>query len=310
VGNKLKNLIAAALMLLPLLVVNGVQAQSLKGSPTSIENQYRAAHSYGYTFVKSSGSVRGLVNSGRLVRVNTDSHLVLHDVSFPYVVPGAKVFLDRLSVQYHRACGEKLTVTSLLRPKDRQPANSAAKSVHPAGMAIDLRVPRERKCHSWLEKTLLALEKDRVLDVTRERRPPHYHVAVFVERYEVRLARMSGSQRQWHGQSYVVRRGDTLSGISIRTGVRVAQLRLVNGLRSNLIKVGQKLRLPDENAVASNAGGADRLASNEMTYRVNRGDTLWDIAIRYGTSVQHLRRTNGRINDRLKIGQVLKISKG
>ena len=307
----MKNLIATALMLLVPLSVSLAQAQSLKGSSASIENQYRAAHAYGYTFVKSSASVRGLVDTGRLVRVNTDNHLVLHDVSFPYVVPGARVFLDRLSAQYHRACGEKLTVTSLLRPKNRQPANSARKSVHPAGMAIDLRIPRERKCHSWLEKTLLALEKDRVIDVTRERRPPHYHVAVFVERYEVRLAGMSRSvQAGERGQRYVVRRGDTLSGISVRTGVRVAQLRAANGLRSNLIKVGQKLRLPDTNALASNVGGAERLASNEMTYRVNRGDTLWDIAIRYGTSVQHLRQTNGRINDFLKIGQVLKISKG
>ena len=307
----MKNLIATALMLLSLLGGSLAQAQTLKGSPTSIENQYRAAHAYGYTFAKNSGSVRGLVNSGRLVKVNADNQLALHDVSFPYVVPGAKVFLDRLSAQYHRACGEKLTVTSLLRPKDRQPANSAAKSVHPAGMAIDLRVPRERKCHSWLEKTLLALEKDRVIDVTRERRPPHYHVAVFVERYEIRLAEMSRSlQGGANAQGYVVRRGDTLSGISIRTGVRVAQLRAVNGLSSNLIKIGQKLQLPDTNSVASDVGRPDSLASNEMTYRVNRGDTLWDIAIRYGTSVQHLRRTNGRINDFLKIGQVLKISKG
>lgn len=307
----MKNLMATTLMLLSLASGGLSHAQSLKGSPTSIENQYRAAHAYGYTFVKSSASVRGMVNAGKLVRVNPGSHLALHDVSFPYVVPGAKVFLDRLSAQYFRACGEKLTVTSLLRPKNRQPANSAAKSVHPAGMAIDLRVPRERKCHSWLQKTLLALEKDHVLDVTKERRPPHYHVAVFIERYETRLAGMSSTlQAGEHSQGYLVRRGDTLSGISVRTGVRVAQLRAINGLRSNLIKVGQRLRLPDMNALANSAGGAGQLASREMTYRVNRGDTLWDIAIRYGTSVQHLRRTNGRTTDFLKIGQVLKISKG
>jgi len=308
----MKNLTITALIALSSLSLNLVQAQTLRGSPASIGNQYRAAHAYGYTFVKSSASVKKLVSGGQLVRVKPDNHLVLHDVSFPYVVPGAKVFLNRLSAQYHRACGEKLTVTSLLRPKDRQPANSAAKSVHPTGMAIDLRIPRERKCRSWLERTLLALEKDRVLDVTRERRPPHYHVAVYIQRYEAMLAARSKSPQGVGGShsGYVVRRGDTLSGISIRTGVRVSQLRAANGLRSNLIKIGQKLKLPEINSVASNIGREDMLASNEMTYRVNRGDTLWDIAIRYGTSVQHLRRTNGRINDSLKIGQVLKISKG
>ena len=308
----MRSLTISAFIILASLVGSWAQAQTLKGSPTSIENQYRAAHAYGYTFVKNSGSIRQIVNSGQLVRVNVDKHMVLHDVSFPYVVPGAKVFLSRLSAQYHRACGEKLTVTSLLRPKDRQPANSAVKSVHPAGMAIDLRIPKKHKCRSWLERTLLSLEKDRVLDVTRERRPPHYHVAVFVERYETRLAARSRSlQGKARGQGgYVVRRGDTLSGIAVRTGVRVAHLRAANGLRTDLIKVGQKLKLPETNLVASNVGSGDMLANNEMTYRVSRGDTLWDIAIRHGISVQHLRRTNGRINDSLKIGQVLKISKG
>jgi peptidoglycan endopeptidase LytE len=148
-----------------------------------------------------------------------------------------------------------------------------------------------------------------VLDVTREHRPPHYHVAVFVKKYETRLAGRSGSS-QGQQAEYVVHRGDTLSRIAARTGVGVDQLRAINGLRSNLIKVGQKLQLPSSGSLASNSSGDSVLAMNEVTYRVSRGDTLWDIANRYGTSVQQLRRENGRINDSLKIGQVLKISKG
>src|SRR5690606_8979905 len=55
--------------------------------------------------------------------------------------------------------------------------------VHPAGMAVDLRISSSAACRSWLESTLLSLERQEVLDVTRERHPPHYHIALFVDRY-------------------------------------------------------------------------------------------------------------------------------
>jgi LysM repeat protein len=304
-GHDLKKLITTGLILAAFLCGNLVQAQSLKGSPTSIENQYRTALAYGYPFVKSARSLNEFVRPGQLVRVNPDRYLELVDVSYPYAVPGTKLFLNRLSAQYHNACGEKLTVTSLLRPRDRQPANSVAHSVHPTGMAIDMRVPRNHKCRSWLERTLLSLEKERVLDVTRERRPPHYHVAVFAKDYETRVAGLTGSAR-----SYAVRKGDTLSGIAASTGVGVEQLRAANGLRGNLIRVGQKLHIPATGTVASAAATSEVVAANEITHRVNRGDTLWRIANRYGTSVQQLRRANNHAGDYLQIGQVLRISEG
>ena len=304
----MKDAIITKLVLAVLLCVGGsvVHAQTLKGSRTSIENQYRAAISYGYAFVNNASSVKDYVNPGQLVRVAPDRYLELHDVSYPYGRPGTKLFLNRLSSQYHNACGEKLTVTSLLRPRDRQPANSTKRSVHPTGMAIDMRVPKTHKCRSWLEKTLLSLEKDRVLDVTRERRPPHYHVALFVKNYEKRLGLKSQTRQvasySGPGQKYAVRRGDTLSQIAARTGVSVARLRAANGLRGNRIYAGQKLHLPSD--------GNKLLAASEITHRVNRGDTLWQIANLYGTSVNQLRRVNGQRSDSLQIGQVLRITKG
>jgi LysM repeat protein len=110
--------------------------------------------------------------------------------------------------------------------------------------------------------------------------------------------------------SYVVRKGDSLSEIADRTGVSVPQLRSANGLRGNLINAGQKLRIPSAGKVASMASKNDVVAANASTHRVNRGDTLWTIANRYGTSVKQLRRVNSRASDSLQVGQVLKISKG
>lgn len=305
----MKNRTKFQLFLALVLSANLAQAQSLKGSSASIERQYRAALSYGYTFVKSARSVNDYIRPGQLVRVNPDRHMELHDVSYPYARSGTKIFLNRLSAQYSNACGEKLTVTSLLRPRDRQPANSVARSVHPTGMAVDLRVPRKEKCRAWLEKTLLSLEKDRVLDVTRERRPPHYHVALFVKTYETRLAGLSGKSRELvadngAGQPYVVSRGDTLSEIATRTGVGISQLRAANGLRGNLIYTGQKLQIPASGTLAT----ADiKVASSVVTHRVSRGDTLSKIASRTGVGISQLRAANGLRGNRIYAGQKLQI---
>jgi LysM repeat protein len=301
----LKFILLSKLALVALLGAALAQAQTLRGSPASIERQYQAARSYGLVFVDTARSVDRYVGPGRLVRVNPDRYMELHDVSYPYAVPATKLFLNRLSSQYYSACGEKLTVTSLLRPRDRQPVNSVAKSVHPTGMAVDLRVPGARKCRAWLENTLLALEGDRVLDVTRERHPSHYHVALFVKNYEQRLG-IPSRPTQFAANSgpeseYRVRRGDTLSKIAATAGVSVSRLRAANGLHGNRIYVGQQLQIP---------GSGGWAANGEIKHKVIRGDTLWRIANLYGTSVAHLRRVNADAGDFLQVGQVLVITKG
>lgn len=55
-------------------------------------------------------------------------------------------------------------------------------------MAVDLRVPTGA-CREWLEATLLGLEKRRLVDITRERHPPHYHLVVFPVEYRAYLER-------------------------------------------------------------------------------------------------------------------------
>lgn len=328
-------------MVIALLLFGSIaQAQTLKGSAESINKQYRTAISYGYSFVNTARSLKSHMHTNDLLRVSQDRYLALHDVSYPYAVPGTKLFLSRLSAQYYSMCGEKLTVTSLLRPRDRQPANSVARSVHPTGMAVDMRIPSKPKCRTWLENTLLSLEREGILDVTRERYPPHYHVAVYARDYETRVARLGGSKANDAGsrtvnavasrssakpvsgfvgathtgtyQQYVVRKGDTLSEIATRTHVQVGQLRSLNNIRGNRIDAGQKLRIPNAGSVASStrARSNDMVAANQITHRVNRGDTLWRIANRYGTSVTQIRQANGRSSDVLQVGQVLKISKG
>jgi hypothetical protein len=166
----------------------GLADAELGGSPASMRHQYRVAKAQDIAFLRTPADVRRHVSSDRLELVASNEHIFVNKVSFPYARPAVKLFIERLAAQYHRATGERLVVTSLTRPVTRQPRNAHRLSVHPAGLALDLRVPRDAAHREWLEETLLSLESSGVLDVTRERRPPHYHVAVFPDQYEEYVA--------------------------------------------------------------------------------------------------------------------------
>lgn len=173
-------------LLLGLLVLPAASAPAseLGGSRATLREVYEIAKENDFTFLRTAAQVREFVEKERLVEVVDNEHLVVHRVSFPYTRPVIRTFIERLAEQYHRATGDKLVVTSLTRPTSLQPRNASRWSVHPAGMAVDLRVPQNAAARKWLEETLLDLETGNLLDVTRERHPPHYHVAVFPERYE------------------------------------------------------------------------------------------------------------------------------
>ena len=169
-------------------VAGRAEAKGLGGSPASMRHQHGVAVEEDYSFLRTGAQVRALAENGKLVAVASNADFALSDVSYPYARPEVLTFLRRLASQYRAATGERLVVTSLVRPRAEQPSNASPLSVHPAGMAVDLRVPAAAASRAWLEKALLALESEGVLDVTRERRPPHYHVAVFPAPYMAYVA--------------------------------------------------------------------------------------------------------------------------
>jgi hypothetical protein len=177
----------AALSLLALAACAApvVRAQSLLGSHESLIKQNEEAREHDFTYLRTSSDVRDYAQQGILVRVpgNADYELATDEVSFPYARPEVKLFVERLAAQYRESCGEALVVTSLTRPITRQPPNASAISVHPTGMAVDLRRSDSSGCRQWLETVLLDLEGKGVVEATREQYPPHYHVAVFPNPY-------------------------------------------------------------------------------------------------------------------------------
>ncbi len=227
--------VAAAVLVAP----GEVSGQSLRGSTASLDRQNRVARQHDFTFIANPAQLERFVNGGYLVRVPTSRDYELHDISFPYARPEVKLFISRLAAQYRRACGERLVVTSLTRPRNRQPRNASPRSVHPTGMALDLRRPGPT-CRGWLERVLLQLEGSGVLEVSLERRPPHYHVAVFPSQYAAYVERISLAG----GGRYRVKAGDSLWEIARRHATTVTRLRSANNLDGSRIYPGQVLTLP------------------------------------------------------------------
>ena len=166
-----------------LAIASSAEASGLRGSPASMRYQHEVARELDYTFLRTSAQVREFAAEGRLDTVAGNADYRVNKVSFPYARPEVVSFIERLAREFRAETGEQLVVTSLTRPTALQPRNAHKLSVHPAGIAVDLRIPFKPTQRSWLEARLLTLENAGVLDVTRERRPPHYHVAVFPERF-------------------------------------------------------------------------------------------------------------------------------
>jgi len=233
------------------LVPVGAHAQSLRGGTASMDRQNRAASQHDYTFIDTPQRVSYFASKGWLVRIRPNRDFTLHAVSYPYARPEVQLFLTRLGAQYRSACGEQLVATSLTRPTNRQPRNASDRSVHPTGMAMDLRYSRNRNCRQWLEGVLLDLERVGVLEATRERYPAHYHVALFPRQYasyvdqlKTRQASASTSRATAPTGEYTVRNGDSLWTIARAHGTTVEQLQSVNGIRGSRIYAGQTLEVP------------------------------------------------------------------
>jgi hypothetical protein len=180
----MSKLARAAALSLALSLATAARAGELRGSPASIERQHEAAVAEHYEFAADSAAVQALVARERLVPVTGNADYSLsRQVSFPYARPEVVELLERLAAEFRAATGEPLVVTSLIRVTKRQPRNAHKLSVHPTGMAVDLHPPASPMARAWLERTLLSLEDQGLIDATRERRPRHYHVAVFPEAY-------------------------------------------------------------------------------------------------------------------------------
>ena len=96
------------------------------------------------------------------------------------------------------------------------------------------------------------------------------------------------------GDIYIVEKGDSLWSISRKFNMTVEELKRINNLTSNLLTIGQVLRINNN--------------FNNNIYVVEKGDSLWSISRKFDMTVEELKRINNLTSNLLTIGQVLKIN--
>jgi hypothetical protein len=161
------------------ILAGDLAAQSLRGSQESVDHLYLVARASGLQFHATVGSARRAVAAGEFVQlIGNNDYMPKSRMPLPYVTLETRAYIEHLGAEYHSACGERLVITSALRPMSRRPRNGSVKSVHPTGIAFDVRKPKRRMCRAWLRQLLLQHEREGAIEATEEFRPPHFHIVV------------------------------------------------------------------------------------------------------------------------------------
>jgi len=114
--------------------------------------------------------------------------------------------------------------------------------------------------------------------------------------------------------TYVVTKGDSISVIAKKFGVRTRDIVDLNQLKNpNKIRVGQKILLPgsvdtSKPLAVRSTGVAPKAGANQIV--VKKGDTLSQLAKRHGTTTRALRDVNKLTSDMIRINQVLSLPSG
>ncbi|MDR4434546.1 C40 family peptidase [Bacillus tequilensis] len=110
--------------------------------------------------------------------------------------------------------------------------------------------------------------------------------------------------------TYKVQLGDSLWKIANKVSMSVAELKVLNNLKSDTIYVNQVLKTK---STGSDTSSKDTQSHSDKpspttTYKVKSGDSLWKIANSYNLTVQQIRNSNNLKSDMLYVGQVLKLT--
>ena len=101
--------------------------------------------------------------------------------------------------------------------------------------------------------------------------------------------------------TYIVKKGDSLYSIANKYNTTVDELKRINNLTSNILSIGQVLKLPSDKV--SDVENEE----NTINYTVQKGDSLYSIARKYSTTIDKIKDLNNLTTNLLSIGQVLLI---
>ncbi len=188
-------------------------------------------------------------------------------------------------------------------------------NILPDNINYPIRLPKEKK----LEFLLNQHEISECVNVVTE--------PIEVATNDRRRSSTAGAVAYRQKIVHTVKNGEVLSKVASRHGVSVSQIRSWNGLKSNIIRTGQKLVIYKMKYTKTssktttkkkpiNTGTSNNSSSKSATskvvpkyYFVQPGDTLWTISQKYGgISIEKLKKLNNLKGNTIKVGQKLILS--
>lgn len=239
-----------------------------------------------------------------VLRHAEDHNLILEQPTYPIAFEKIK-FNQELDL-------EQLASVAGLCVEDLEFLNPSIQNrfVPASNQHMAIRIPKEKaeliaaNKEQYAEAVKLSTERSETLRANNASITPAKPVAVAAN-----TTNSSAGQQQ--KVIYTVKSGDILGTIAQRNGTTVTKLKTWNNLRSNNIRVGQKLVIyknqPNfDTALAQNSASS---SATPESYIVQPGDTLWLISKKLnGVTVDQLKRLNNLRSDQIKPGQKLKIS--
>ena len=120
---------------------------------------------------------------------------------------------------------------------------------------------------------------------------------IYAEAIIKALANYKGISYEDNKNIYIVQKGDSLYSISKRFNTTVDDIKKLNNLNSNLLSIGQRLKIP-----------TNEVNNIEESYVVQKGDTLYSISRKFNIPVSEIKRINNLSSNLINIGQVLNLN--
>jgi len=200
------------------------------------------------------------------------------------------------------------------RVKEPVPEMSREPAVTPEEVKDTVNIPRERTDHSDQVQIHTVAAGETLFGIARK-----YQMSVEQIRelnglkdFGIQIGQeliINGTAKEEHPDTettsfiHTVETGETLYSIAKKYNMSVDDLKQINALTSNELRIGQKLQLNKKEGIQK------EVPTNSLpaTHKVEKGDTLYSIARKYSLSVDDLRKYNGLENNVISLGQVLKL---
>ncbi len=192
--HSVQTICAAAVCLFCAGLARGQTAASLRATASSSIIQNRYADRADLSRMRDAAMVHRFHRNGYLKRVPVSTrHYYLHRIpaNYRYLRPWSKLFLDRISRQFHARFRKKLRVTSLVRTVALQralarrngnaaPAVGERRSSHLTGATLDIsKRGMSQQEIQWMRRVISSLKRQGYLYAIEEFRQPVFHVMVY-----------------------------------------------------------------------------------------------------------------------------------